>query len=156
MIELKIYSLEESEKLARLLAKNIKPNMVCSFVGTLGAGKTTIIRSILRHMGIGGSIKSPTFTIVEPYQINDINIYHFDLYRIDDASSWYDLGFDDYFTNSDICFIEWAEKAEMAIPKIDIVITIDIKQNYRNINISAKTELGRECLQNLTKNVENF
>jgi tRNA threonylcarbamoyladenosine biosynthesis protein TsaE len=156
MIELKIFSLKDTENFANLLAKVIIKNMVISFVGDLGAGKTTIIRNILKNMGISGSIKSPTFTIVEPYYVNDINIYHFDLYRFDDESSWYDLGFDDYFINNYLCFIEWAEKAKRAIPKIDITIQIIPNNEYRKIILLPETKWGIQCLKNLAKIVGNF
>lgn len=156
MLEFKLLNLKDTENFASLFTKVITKNMIISLVGNLGAGKTTIIRNILKTMGIIGSIKSPTFTIVEPYNVNNINIYHFDLYRFDDESSWYDLGFDDYFNNDYLCFIEWAEKAKRAIPKIDITIEIILENNYRKILLLSETKWGAQCLKNLAKTVGNF
>ena len=86
--------LETTQRLAKGIAQVIVPNFVVSLSGNLGAGKTTLTREVLRNLGITGSIKSPTFTLVEPYQLPDYTLYHFDLYRFSDPEEWFDAGFD--------------------------------------------------------------
>ena len=90
-------SLNATENLATKIAQVIVPNFIVSLSGNLGAGKTTLTRAILRAIGITGSIKSPTFTLVEPYQLESYVVYHFDLYRFRDPEEWFDAGFDEYF-----------------------------------------------------------
>lgn len=150
----KLDDLAATKKLAAAIATAIVPNFVITLTGNLGAGKTTLTREIIQALGIVGSIKSPTFTLVEPYQVNELNIYHFDLYRFSDPLEWYDAGFDEYFDNKAICFIEWAEKAAGLIPTIDWEIVIELNsEQQRKLNISALTDIGETCLTNLTKNV---
>ena len=124
--------------------------------GDLGSGKTTLVRHILFNIGVTGQIKSPTFTLVEPYQIySDIKsqylkIYHFDLYRFNDFNDWFDLGFDEYFIQDSICFIEWYEKASSLIPYIDWGINLSyIEKNIRMIEIIPHTEIGIEILKKI-------
>ncbi|HLX52610.1 MAG TPA: tRNA (adenosine(37)-N6)-threonylcarbamoyltransferase complex ATPase subunit type 1 TsaE [Aquella sp.] len=125
-------SLADTHKLAKLIAGIIVPNFVIALSGDLGAGKTTLVREILHALGISGSIKSPTFTYVEPYKLENIEVYHFDLYRISDPEEWFDLGFDEYFINPHLCFIEWAEKAEGVLPQVDWSIILSVKEIYRD------------------------
>jgi tRNA threonylcarbamoyladenosine biosynthesis protein TsaE len=142
--------LSSTAKLASAIAASIVPNFVVTLTGNLGAGKTTLTREILKAMGVKGSIKSPTFTLVEPYQVNGTKLFHFDLYRFNDPEEWFDAGFDEYFGWSEICFIEWAEKAQALIPKVDWSILININQdNIRNLTITTQSDIGEKCLKNL-------
>ncbi len=145
-------SLTDTHKLAGLIAGIIVPNFVIALSGDLGAGKTTLVREILHTLGIGGSIKSPTFTYVEPYKLNDVDVYHFDLYRLSDPEEWFDLGFDEYFINSHVCFIEWAEKAKGLIPTIDWSIEMQVSDGIHSCQIMAHTDKGQECLKSLMTN----
>lgn len=146
-------SLEATAYLAKSVAESIVSNFVITLNGNLGAGKTTLTREVLRAYGITGSIKSPTFTLVEPYTVNGLNIYHFDLYRFSDPEEWFEAGFDEYFVRDHICFIEWAEKAEGLIPRIDWEISIQaISENERILNVNALTDKGDKCLRNLIVN----
>ncbi|MCX8515331.1 MAG: tRNA (adenosine(37)-N6)-threonylcarbamoyltransferase complex ATPase subunit type 1 TsaE, partial [Burkholderiales bacterium] len=92
----RLEALSQTQDLANLIAATILPNFTIALKGDLGAGKTTLVRSILNSLGITGAIKSPTYNIVESYQLNLVNIYHFDLYRFTQAEEWYDLGFNEY------------------------------------------------------------
>ncbi|MCE2705638.1 MAG: tRNA (adenosine(37)-N6)-threonylcarbamoyltransferase complex ATPase subunit type 1 TsaE [Proteobacteria bacterium] len=154
---IKINNLSDISIFAKNIALCLSPNFVIALNGNLGAGKTTLVRSILQELGVIGRIKSPTFTYVEPYQVGDTEIYHFDLYRFCDEIEWFDLGFDEYIKYNSICFIEWAERATMAIAKIDWKITIDIgNDEARAIRVVAITEEGSTCLEKLTKLVDGL
>lgn len=140
--------------LAQKIANAIVPDFVIALNGDLGSGKTALTRFILQSMGIEGPIKSPTFTIVEPYTTpNLLEIYHFDLYRFNDQEEWFYAGMDEYFSAKSICFIEWAEKAQKLIPKIDWLIEIIINDdaNSRTLNVAALTKTGELCLRQLIK-----
>ena len=141
--------LETTQRLAKGIAQVIVPNFVVSLSGNLGAGKTTLTREVLRNFGVTGSIKSPTFTLVEPYQLPDYTLYHFDLYRFSDPEEWFDAGFDEYFSVPQVSFIEWAEIAKGLIPQIDWQITISLKHNFRELIIDSLTLTGDTCLTKL-------
>lgn len=150
-----------------ILAKAIQPNLTIYLHGDLGAGKTTLVRGLLHALGYVGKVKSPTYTLVESYEIksnvfSNLNLYHFDLYRFNDEEEWEAAGFRDYFNAESVCLIEWPEKAQNVLPTPDINITFTIKnfgknlgENLsensdeslgRNINISAHSALGQQCL----------
>ena len=155
-LKLNLTHLSDTELLAKHMAQSVIANFVVTLNGNLGAGKTTLVRSILRELGITGTIKSPTFTLVEPYQIELLSIYHFDLYRFANEHEWYDLGFDEYFTNNSLCFIEWADKAMGLIPQIDWQINLNINGEVRIIEITTMTAKGEECLKKLTQRVDKL
>ena len=105
-----------------------------------GCGKTKFTQGILTHFGLDKEISSPTFTIVNEYKNDNITIYHFDVYRLEDTDEFYAMGGEDYFDNS-ICIIEWGEKIEQIIPKEYIKITFNKlaeNDNYREISIENK------------------
>lgn len=143
-------TLAHTHKLSQIIARVITANFVVALNGDLGTGKTTLIREILKELGVKGSIKSPTFTYVEPYKISNINIYHFDLYRFSDPEEWFNLGFEDYFIDSHICFIEWAERLGKLMFPIDWQIDMRVEDEIHSCQIKAYTNKGQECLRNLT------
>ncbi len=149
-------TLDDTDALAKCISQSICADFIIILNGDLGAGKTTLVRSILRNLGVVGSIKSPTFTIVEPYQINHQYIYHFDLYRFSEPSEWYELGFEEYFTSGSICFIEWPDRANDLIPQVDWEINLEIYGLGRKIEIISKTEKGDGCLSQLTRCADVF
>ena len=135
--------------LAQRLSAQLKPGMVIYLHGDLGAGKTTLVRGVLNALGYSGRVKSPTYTLVEPYHIAGLDLRHFDLYRLHDEQEWESAGFRDEFDGHNIFFIEWPEKAQGLIPQADIKIDFEILAQGRKIEIHANTEIGRQCLEQL-------
>jgi len=134
---------------AARLARSIVPGMVIYLRGDLGAGKTTLVRAMLNSLGYQGRVKSPTYTLLEQYQVGALNLRHFDLYRFQDAMEWETAGFNDEFDGINICLVEWPDMAAGLLPAADMEIMFDILSDGRNISLYAKTKTGRECLENL-------
>ena len=120
--------------------------------GPLGAGKTTLSRGIIQGLGHKGKVKSPTYTLVEEYRLQDKNIYHFDLYRLNDPEELEFMGIRDYFTENSICLIEWAEKGQGLLAEPDLLVNIDYANNARNVQLIAKSKLGNNIIQHLHLN----
>ncbi|MDH2999117.1 tRNA threonylcarbamoyladenosine biosynthesis protein TsaE [Pasteurellaceae bacterium LFhippo2] len=135
-------------KFQQFLAKNQQSALVIYLNGELGAGKTTLTRSIVRAFGHQGNVKSPTYTLVEEYQLNPYAIYHFDLYRLSDPEELEFMGIRDYFQPQTICLLEWASRGEGMIPAADIIVQIDYAQTGRNITLIPKTESGTQLIAN--------
>ncbi|VVP33897.1 tRNA (adenosine(37)-N6)-threonylcarbamoyltransferase complex ATPase subunit type 1 TsaE [Pseudomonas fluorescens] len=110
--------------------------------GNLGMGKTTLSRGIIRGLGHVGSVKSPTFTLVEPYEIGDIRAFHFDLYRLVDPEELEFLGIRDYFEDDALCLIEWPDKGAGFLPKPDLTITISPQDSGRSLKILSQGSRG--------------
>ena len=133
--------------LAQRLAAILKPGMVIYLYGDLGAGKTTLVRGMLNALGYAGRVKSPTYTLVEPYHIDGLDLRHFDLYRLHDEEECEAAGFRDEFDGRSIFLIEWPEKALGFIPQADVEIVFEILPHGRNVGIRGGTPTGRECLK---------
>ncbi|WP_058533316.1 tRNA (adenosine(37)-N6)-threonylcarbamoyltransferase complex ATPase subunit type 1 TsaE [Legionella saoudiensis] len=137
---------QASEQFATQLASCLSSPLILTFSGDLGTGKTTIVRAMLRRLGVQSAIKSPTFSLVESYSYQNGVIHHFDLYRIHHEEELEYLGFRDYFTKESICCIEWAEKAGRALPKMDIRFKLSIKGVGREVQIAAFSDAGQRVL----------
>lgn len=137
---------QASNKFAALIARCLSPSLVMTFDGQLGAGKTTIVRAMLKCLGVQSAIKSPTFSLVESYSCAHLSIHHFDLYRIHHEDELEYMGFRDYFTPETICLIEWAENAGKALPNVDIRFKLTIKGAGREMQIIALSTLGKKIL----------
>ena len=140
---------EATFALAQRLAARLKPGMVIYLRGDLGAGKTTLVRGTLNALGYTGRVKSPTYTLVEPYRAAGLDLRHFDLYRLRDEEEWESAGFRDEFDGQNIFFIEWPEKAQELIPHADMEIVFEILPQGRKVEIHADTEMGKQCLEQL-------
>ena len=114
----------DTKQLAKKLAAKLKPKDVVVLTGELGSGKTKFTEGFLSYFGLENEISSPTFTIVNEYKKNDLNIYHFDVYRLSDSSEFYEIGGEEYFENG-ICLIEWGELIEDALPNDCLLYTSD-------------------------------
>ncbi len=128
------------------VVKTFSAPLVVALSGDIGAGKTTIIRAMLKCLGVQSAIKSPTFSLVESYTCNNLTIHHFDLYRIHHEDELEYLGFRDYFSNQSICFIEWAEHAGKSLPQVDIHFNLSIKGAGREMQIQALSVAGKSIL----------
>ncbi len=131
------------------LATWLEPGLTIYLCGDLGAGKTALTRAMLRALGYLGKVKSPTYTLLEPYEVSRLNLYHFDFYRFNDPREWLDAGFRDYFNAQSICLVEWPEKAGGLLPPADIRISFEIQDVGRMVDITAETKKGERCLQRM-------
>ncbi len=143
------YNEAETLFFAKKLAHALSFPCFMTLSGQLGAGKTTLSRGILQSLGHQGNVKSPTFTIVEPYQINTLNIYHFDLYRIHDIEELELMGVRDYFKEKTLILMEWPEKAAEILPEADINCNILIQGAARKFELTANTTIGIAIIQRI-------
>ena len=122
-MKIKLSNLEETDKFGIMLGKLLNSGDILCLNGDLGAGKTTMTKSIGLGLGVEEYITSPTFALINQYR-GRVPVYHFDVYRLENVEELYDLGFDEYFYGNGVCIIEWAEKIEKMIPEDRIVIDI--------------------------------
>ncbi|SDR81827.1 tRNA threonylcarbamoyladenosine biosynthesis protein TsaE [Halopseudomonas xinjiangensis] len=120
--------------------------------GNLGAGKTTLCRGLVRGAGHAGAVKSPTFTLVEPYELEGASIFHFDLYRLNDPEELEFLGIRDYFEGHSLCLIEWPEKGKGLLPSPDLKITIAAEGTGRKLSVESYSAHGLAACQRLHNN----
>ena len=150
-ITLKLADEQATLKLGADFARSINAGMNVYLHGDLGAGKTTFVRGVLHGLGFVGKVKSPTYTLVEPYQIfisqAIVNLYHFDLYRFIDEEEWDAAGFRDYFNPNAVCLIEWSDKAGSLIPQADIDVYLELVGEGRSVCLIANTMAGTKCLE---------
>ncbi|HZV61725.1 MAG TPA: tRNA (adenosine(37)-N6)-threonylcarbamoyltransferase complex ATPase subunit type 1 TsaE [Methylophilaceae bacterium] len=129
------------------LSNIVQPGLVIYLHGDLGAGKTTLVRGLLHGLGHVGKVKSPTYTLVEPYVISGLHLYHFDLYRFVDPEEWEASGFRDYFNAQSVCCVEWPEKASGLLPEADIDIRLEPQDQSRKGVMTANTDAGKRSLE---------
>lgn len=124
MVRIVLKGLKETEKFGEKLGSLLKPGDIISLTGDLGAGKTTLTKSIGKGLGVEDYITSPTFTLINEYKGRTM-LYHFDVYRLEGAVDLYDLGFEEYFYSNGVCIIEWGDKIEEVLPKERINLQIE-------------------------------
>ncbi len=133
---------------ARALAS--RPALRHAFIalrGDLGAGKTTLVRQLLRALGVHGRIKSPTYAVVEPYSVPGLDVFHFDFYRFHDPREWVDAGLRDLFAAPSLKLVEWPDKAGTGLPLADLVIELAIgTDDARCVTLTAQTPVGAQLL----------
>ena len=145
------HSENDTINFGKFLASKLQIGDIIVLTGDLGSGKTKLTQGILSYFGLENEISSPTFTIVNEYKKNNINIYHFDVYRLEDSSEFYAIGGDEYFENG-ICLIEWGELIQDALPNEYIKIDFsrnDLNENERVLNIKSIGEKYDNIIESL-------
>jgi tRNA threonylcarbamoyladenosine biosynthesis protein TsaE len=132
---------------AQLAARPAVRNAFIELHGDLGAGKTTLVRHLLRALGVQGLIKSPTYAVLEPYEVAGLPIWHFDFYRFNDPREWEDAGFRDIFAGPGLKLAEWPENAGALLPAADLVVRIEADADeLRHVTLKAQTAAGAELI----------
>ena len=157
ILELPLPNEKATEKLAQNLAALVlggggpaaRPGGRIHLSGELGAGKTTLARALLRAAGVTGRIKSPSYTLLESYNISNLYFYHFDFYRFSDAHEWRDAGFAELFDEHAIVLIEWPEQAGTRLPPPDLDIQLAYAGAGRSARLRAGSEKGQRWLRSL-------
>jgi tRNA threonylcarbamoyladenosine biosynthesis protein TsaE len=137
--------------LARAYSRMAKGSAVIYLHGELGAGKTTCVRSFLRTLGVGGLIRSPTYTLVETYALAGITYVHVDLYRVQGPMEVDELGLRDYFEGECLLLVEWPERGGVALPSADVELTLTYLEKSRLCRLTARTALGRRWVEILVQ-----
>jgi tRNA threonylcarbamoyladenosine biosynthesis protein TsaE len=136
-------------RLGQALAPLVLPAMRIYLRGELGTGKTALVRALLKSLGHSGRVKSPSYTLVEPYLISSLYLYHFDFYRFRDAREWDEAGFRELFGGTAVCLVEWPERAGDLLPTPDVEIRLSLAGAGRDIELLARTETGAKCVSAL-------
>jgi len=154
-----LYSLPNAaatDALGRCLARQLVPGLVIYLHGDLGAGKTALTRALIHAAGYAGHVKSPTYTLAEPYDVFLVNqkvmIMHFDLYRMASPDEFLEAGFREVFNQSTICIVEWPEHGENILPPPDLDIFLTVAGTGRHVELQALSDKGNACLSQLNFN----
>ncbi|MFC3459546.1 MULTISPECIES: tRNA (adenosine(37)-N6)-threonylcarbamoyltransferase complex ATPase subunit type 1 TsaE [Massilia] len=136
------------------LARALAPGLVIYLHGDLGAGKTALTRALLHAAGHQGTVKSPTYTLSEPYRVQldgqPVNVIHYDLYRMASPEEFLDAGFREDFDGRNICIVEWPEKGEPVLPLPDVKVLLKVSGLGREVELQALSEIGLLCLDRLS------
>jgi tRNA threonylcarbamoyladenosine biosynthesis protein TsaE len=132
--------------LGRALAACLEPGLVVFLRGELGAGKTTLVRGVLRGLGYEGRVKSPTYSLVEVYAVSRLDLHHFDFYRFHDPREWIDAGFRETFNGRNVSLVEWPEKAGTLLPAADLEIVLTSSGAGRSASLRSGSPRGERCL----------
>ena len=140
------------EKLGACLSPLLGQQLLITLAGELGAGKTTLVRGLLRGAGFSGPVKSPTFSLVEPYDLQQGKVFHFDLYRLTQPEELEFIGIREYLSATGLCIVEWPEKAADILPDADIHIMISRTEPGRDVVLKALTGRGEKLIQDASIN----
>jgi tRNA threonylcarbamoyladenosine biosynthesis protein TsaE len=155
MQQFKAYLPDEdaTNALGAALARALVPGLVIYLHGDLGAGKTALTRALLRAAGHSGTVKSPTYTLSEPYSVlldgAPVNVIHYDLYRMSSPEEFLDAGFREDFDGNNICIVEWPEKGEPVLPPPDVRVLLSVAGQGRAVELQGLSHLGLKCLDRL-------
>jgi tRNA threonylcarbamoyladenosine biosynthesis protein TsaE len=129
------------------LSRSLAAPLLVYLQGDLGAGKTTLMRGLLRGLGYAGRVKSPTYTLLESYDLPGFTLNHFDLYRLCDPREWLEAGFDELCGRDSVCVIEWPQRAAGALPPADAWLELKVQGTGRQCSVRAESERGKRWLQ---------
>jgi tRNA threonylcarbamoyladenosine biosynthesis protein TsaE len=132
--------------LGAALGPGARNGLVLHLQGNLGVGKTTLVRGLLQALGYAGRVKSPTYGLVEPYELSRLHLYHFDFYRFKDQAEWLSSGFQDHFGPEALCIVEWPERAHAPGPPADLAITLRHLSKGREVDLTPGTPEGEAWL----------
>ena len=150
MLEFLLDFAAATERLGARLAAVLEPGSVIYLHGELGAGKTTLARGLLHGLGHRGTVKSPTYTLVEPYQIGKWRLFHWDLYRLADPEEMEFLGVRDQLDGEAVLLVEWPERGQGELPAADLEVRLDYAGAGRSCRLEAHSEAGTELLARLS------
>jgi tRNA threonylcarbamoyladenosine biosynthesis protein TsaE len=136
----------ETLELGAALAPCLDPGLTIYLRGELGAGKTTLVRGLLRALGHPGPVRSPTYALVEVYDLSRLHLHHFDFYRFHNPREWIDAGFRESFNGRNVTVIEWPEKAGPGLPPADVEVTFDFVETGREVMLTSNSLAGQKCL----------
>lgn len=140
-----------TERVGAALAPTLAGGMVMTLEGDLGAGKTTLVRGLLRALGWTGTVRSPTYTLVENYPVSSLYLYHFDFYRFADPEEWETAGLAEYFRSDSVCLVEWPERVAGLLPAPDLALVLAHAGAGRNITMRSGSAEGDRCLDAVTR-----
>ncbi len=154
MLEFFAKSEQEQEQVGAALSALLTEGLIIYLQGDLGTGKTTLVRGLLRALGHVGAVKSPTYTLIEPYEVGETRISHFDLYRLSDPEELEYLGIRDMLADRSIMLFEWPEKGTGVIPADDLEICIEYHIDGRALNFMGHTEQGKALIVELKSKLQ--
>jgi tRNA threonylcarbamoyladenosine biosynthesis protein TsaE len=145
-----------TRRVGEALAAGAAPGRVLHLCGELGAGKTTLVRGMVNALGHAGRVKSPTYTLVEPYCISSLNLYHFDFYRFKNKSEWLSSGFQEYFNSDSLCVVEWPERAGELLAPPDLRATLEFEGEARRARLQPLSAAGEDWLASARQRLSSF
>lgn len=149
-MQIELHTESDTYQLASQVAQHCpRQQFTIHLIGELGAGKTTFTRGFLRALGHSGHVKSPTYTLVEQYQLHNMTICHFDLYRLADPEELDYIGLDDYLNTQTICLIEWPEQGGNRLPQPDLTLNLAYQASGRTALLTAHSQSAKLMLQTL-------
>lgn len=151
-MKFELKTIAETEQLGAKLWQILPPKSLVFLNGELGAGKTTLVRGVLRAAGYTGAVKSPTFTIVEEYTIAGQKILHFDLYRLTDPEELEWIGIRDYLAQQSLCFIEWPELGQGFLPAADVILNLTLNGTKRSAEVLYDSKNAEKFILGQCKN----
>jgi tRNA threonylcarbamoyladenosine biosynthesis protein TsaE len=152
-VDLKLPDAAATARFGAALSRGVEPGRVLHLTGDLGTGKTTLVRGLLRALGVHGAVKSPTYTWVEPYELSRLDLYHFDLYRFGDRTEWLTSGLREYFRPDAFCIVEWPEKAGSLLPPPDLSVALSYDGEARQARVDSRSPAGEAWLSSLPRSL---
>lgn len=146
---MKLDSEAATARLGARLAACLEPGMRIYLHGELGSGKTTLVRGLLRALGVQQGVKSPSYSLVELYVVSSLDLYHFDFYRFTDPREFTDAGLAEYFQGEGVCLVEWPERAGDTLPPADLELRLGYDGPGRTASVLALSKTGAQCLEGL-------